>query len=262
MVPRLSFGILSTQFLTVNSRLCTDNLTMEANRAHRTRTACAVVLAICLSSAVALGAPPTVHGGTLQRRLGQSLSDPELIAALANASLADAYALLAGAAEQPQDRAQLVEELLRGLPHFQPSARHTLAARYLQQSYLDNHGLPRTADPPLRVISLLDREYGSFADPALRAAFLRLCAAYRIPPSTATLMEAGAELLQVVQHSAGLLDAAWSRVARDYFAVAPLRPDPALATLIDEIRRALRDRHLVVAARAASAMTLGGSLFD
>ncbi|TVQ39831.1 MAG: hypothetical protein EA384_04475 [Spirochaetaceae bacterium] len=235
---------------------------MQANRVYRTKTACAVVLAACLSAAAALGAPHTTYAGTLQRSLGRSLSDLDLITALADASLADAYALLAGAAEQPQDRPQLVEGLLHGLPRFQPWARHTLAARYLQQSYFDSHGLPRTIDPPLGVLSLLNREYVTFQDPALRAVFLRLCSAYRVPPSTATLMDAGAELLQITQRSSGLLDAAWGRVAREYFMVAPLRPDPALARLIDEIRRALRDRHLVVAARTASAMTFHGSLFD
>ncbi|TVR29902.1 MAG: hypothetical protein EA404_13970 [Spirochaetaceae bacterium] len=181
------------------------------------------------------------------------MHDEALIAALADATLADAFEILSGAAEHPDERPELLQSLVNGLRSHRRWVSHMLAAHYLERAMLQPDGSPRTEQVPALSLELLAREYHRIEDSTLQTVFFRLSTAYRWPPPNTVLMHAANQLLDRTQRSAGRLDAPWRRLARHYFQAAALRPDPALARLIDEIRRALRDRELVLLARATAA---------
>ena len=221
---------------------CADSL---PGRTHRT------TLLIALSATALLQTAP-LEASPL-RQLGRTVNDEALIAALADATLADAFVLLNGAAERPDERPELLRALVNGLPSQRRWVRHMLAAHYLERAMLEPDGSPRAEQVPAVTLELLAQEYHRIEDSTLQAVYFRLCTAYRWPPPNTVLMHAANQLLDLTRRSAGTLDAPWRRLARDYFHAAALRPDPALARLIDEIRRALRDRELVQLARATAA---------
>lgn len=221
---------------------CIDSLPA---RAHKS------ILLIALSVTTALCIAP-LEASPL-RQLGRSVNDEALIAALADAPLADAFEILHAAAERPDERPELLRALVNGLPSHRRWVSHMLAAHYLERAMLGPDGSPRAEQVPALSLELLAREYHHIEDSTLQTVFFRLCTAYQWPPPNTVLMHAANQLLERTQRSAGKLDAPWRRLARDYFQAAALRPDPALARLIDEIRRALRDRELVLLARASAA---------
>lgn len=216
--------------------------------------------------------------------LGRSLSDRELLNALRHASTAESFDLVLGAADAVAavvpgfaeeerlvryDRPDLLRGLLEELPHHTASMRHLLATRYLERAYFDPTGEPRLPVVPERTLSYLDDYFGGVGDPGrphdavhpgdvtLAAVYFRLTAVYGRMSSAATLMQTGGALLRELQRSSGRLDAGWQRLAYGYLESALLFPDPALALLIDEIRRASRDRG--IAHRAAE---VSRRLFD
>ena len=209
------------------------------------------ILLIALSATALLQTAP-LEASPL-RQLGRSGNDQAVIAALNEATLADAFELLSGAAERPDERPELLRALVNGLPSQRRWVRHMLAAHYLERAMLGPDGSPRAEQIPAVTLALLSREYHRLEDSTLQSVYFRLSTAYRWPPPNTVLMHAANQLLDRTQQSAGTLDAPWRRLARDYFHAAALRPDPALARLIDEIRRALRDRELVLLARATAA---------
>ncbi len=215
--------------------------------------------------------------------LGRALGDGELLTALRDASLAESVDLVLGAAAavadtvaagdggavSRYDRPRLIRGLLEELPHQSAYVRHLLAALYLERAYFNSAGEPRSPAVPENTLAYLDSHLTGAGEPgrpddwahpgdvSLAAVYFRLAAAYRRAPSAAALMQTGSALLGQLERTSGRLDASWTRLAFGYLESALLRPDPTLAVVIDDIRRASRDGDLVT--RAA---TVSRRLFD